>query len=110
MILRWVVPLFAGAILFAQTPKRPVTTEYHGVKVTEDYRWLGKSNKAKILFINLNGNFSLACGGKHHQSFTWLHNIALFNGAGDHGSIRWRKYGGVAHLCLNTAHIGLGLR
>src|SRR5260370_23812023 len=33
----------AAAVLFAQppaTPKKPVTDAYHGVQVTDDYRWL----------------------------------------------------------------------
>lgn len=30
------------------TPKRPVTDEYHGVKVTEDYRWLEAADAPEV--------------------------------------------------------------
>jgi prolyl oligopeptidase len=30
------------------TPKRPVTDEYHGVKVTEDYRWLENAEDPEV--------------------------------------------------------------
>lgn len=32
--------LFADLPQLPETPKRPVTDQYHGVEVTEDYRWL----------------------------------------------------------------------
>jgi prolyl oligopeptidase len=30
------------------TPKRPVTDTYHGVKVTDDYRWLEKDADPEV--------------------------------------------------------------
>jgi prolyl oligopeptidase len=40
---RW-IPLLAASLLWAAAPpatvKKPVTDEYYGVKVTDDYRWL----------------------------------------------------------------------
>src|SRR5438270_6808375 len=30
------------------TPKHPVTDTYHGVKVTDDYRWLEKVNDPEV--------------------------------------------------------------
>ena len=34
--------LLAAALIVAppETPRKPVTTAYHGVKITDDYRWL----------------------------------------------------------------------
>jgi prolyl oligopeptidase len=44
MLLRWfLLSALTGAALLGQpptTPKRPVTDTYHGVKITDDYRWL----------------------------------------------------------------------
>jgi prolyl oligopeptidase len=31
------------------TPKKPVTEEYHGVKVTDDYRWLEDNKSPEVI-------------------------------------------------------------
>ena len=45
------LPSFATAAELAAPPpsaKQPVTTEYHGEKVTEDYRWLEDANNSDV--------------------------------------------------------------
>ena len=47
--LAFVLGLCAGAsALDIDTPKRPVSDEYHGVKVTEDYRWLEDADAPEV--------------------------------------------------------------
>ncbi|MFL5245877.1 MAG: prolyl oligopeptidase family serine peptidase [Gemmataceae bacterium] len=40
--------LYAAPPALPATPKRPVTDTYHGVKVTDDYRWLEKVNDPEV--------------------------------------------------------------
>src|ERR1700675_3037940 len=41
--------MFAGdTVSPPQTPKKPVTDAYHGVKVVDNYRWLDKSDDAEV--------------------------------------------------------------
>ncbi len=37
-----------GIVLPFETPKRPVTDEYHGVRVVDDYRWLEDLNDPEV--------------------------------------------------------------
>src|SRR5438128_10232943 len=39
--------LAAGAAL-PETPRRPVTDDYHGTKVTDDYRWLENGSDPEV--------------------------------------------------------------
>ena len=51
-MLRFLLPLAlatsAAALDYPATPKRPVTDTYHGVPVTEDYRWLEDSADPQV--------------------------------------------------------------
>lgn len=38
----------AQSSMYPSTPKRPVVDEYHGVKVTDDYRWLEDGANAEV--------------------------------------------------------------
>src|ERR1044072_1307397 len=51
----WVVLIIAGSSLFGvaagsnpPAPKKPVTNEYHGVKVEDDYQWLENDNDPEV--------------------------------------------------------------
>lgn len=51
----WVVLIIVGFSLFGlaaganpQAPKKPVTNEYHGVKVEDDYQWLENDNDPEV--------------------------------------------------------------
>jgi prolyl oligopeptidase len=39
---------YAAPPALPETPKHPVTDTYHGVKVTDDYRWLEKVNDSEV--------------------------------------------------------------
>ena len=39
-ILTTVILAASSFSMFAQTPRKPVTDEYYGIKVVDDYRWL----------------------------------------------------------------------
>src|ERR1700728_296442 len=52
--IRTLIATSLPAILFAAdgaptTPKKPVTDEYHGVKIVDDYRWLEKADDPGVM-------------------------------------------------------------
>src|SRR5256884_790340 len=46
----WIVALLnlSGAEPLPQTPKKPITDEYQGVKVEDDYQWLEKDDDPEV--------------------------------------------------------------
>jgi len=46
----WVaaLPNLSGAEPLAQTPKKPVTDEYQGVKVEDNYQWLEQDDNPAV--------------------------------------------------------------
>lgn len=44
----WLISLSAAEPSSPQTPKRPVTDEYQGLKVEDDYQWLEKDDDPEV--------------------------------------------------------------